>query len=72
MDYTLVHYNTDEWERRAYDRAKEILAEDGWPVGDLEFDPSLIIRGLVIDSELGNVVKANRFGSPFSRRVRAV
>ena len=36
--------------------------QDGWPVGDLEFDPSLIIRGLVIDSELGNVVKANRFG----------
>jgi HAD superfamily 5'-nucleotidase-like hydrolase len=62
MDYTLVHYHTEAWERRAYDRAREVLRDDGWPVADLEFDPTLVIRGLVIDSELGNVVKANRFG----------
>ncbi len=62
MDYTLVHYNSEAWERRAYDRAREVLCEEGWPVGHLEFDPGLVIRGLVIDSELGNVVKANRFG----------
>jgi HAD superfamily 5'-nucleotidase-like hydrolase len=31
-------------------------------VEDLSFDPSLVIRGLVIDVEHGNVVKANRFG----------
>jgi HAD superfamily 5'-nucleotidase-like hydrolase len=62
MDYTLVHYHADVWERKAYDRAKELLAADGWPVQDLEFDPDLVIRGLVIDSELGNIVKANRFG----------
>ena len=62
MDYTLVHYHADIWEQRAYDRAKELLAADGWPVHDLEFDPDFVIRGLVIDSELGNIVKANRFG----------
>jgi HAD superfamily 5'-nucleotidase-like hydrolase len=62
MDYTLVHYHADIWERKAYDRAKELLAADGWPVHDLEFDPNFVIRGLVIDSELGNIVKANRFG----------
>jgi HAD superfamily 5'-nucleotidase-like hydrolase len=62
MDYTLVHYRTDVWEQRAYDRAKEMLAIDGWPVEDLQFDPNLVIRGLVIDAELGNIVKANRFG----------
>jgi HAD superfamily 5'-nucleotidase-like hydrolase len=62
MDYTLVHYHADVWEQRVYDRLKQMFVEDGWPVEDLEFDPSLVIRGLVIDTELGNIVKANRFG----------
>lgn len=62
MDYTLVHYRVDAWEGRAYERIKELLAEDGWPVQDLRMDPDLVIRGLIIDTELGNVVKANRLG----------
>jgi len=62
MDYTLVHYRADVWEQRVYDRLKELLIADGLPVGDLEFDADLVIRGLVIDTELGNIVKANRFG----------
>jgi HAD superfamily 5'-nucleotidase-like hydrolase len=62
MDYTLVHYRVDAWERRAYQRAKELLVADGWPVAHLEFDQQLVIRGLIIDTELGNIVKANRFG----------
>jgi len=62
MDYTLVHYHADVWERKAYERAKDLLRAEGWPVEDLEFDPGLVIRGLVVDSELGNIVKANRFG----------
>ncbi|MCW8985071.1 MAG: HAD-IG family 5'-nucleotidase [Thermoanaerobaculales bacterium] len=62
MDYTLVHYRADVWEQRVYDRLKELFVADGWPIQDLRFDPSLVIRGLVIDTELGNIVKANRFG----------
>ncbi|RMG11807.1 MAG: HAD family hydrolase [Deltaproteobacteria bacterium] len=62
MDYTLVHYRMEAWERLAYTFIQERLAERGWPVADLRFDPSLVIQGLIIDSELGNVVKANRFG----------
>jgi 5'-nucleotidase len=62
MDYTLVHYHADVWEKKAYERAKDLLRAEGWPVDDLEFDPGLVIRGLVIDAELGNIVKANRFG----------
>ena len=31
-------------------------------MADLEFDPTLVIRGLIIDTEQGNLVKANRFG----------
>lgn len=62
MDYTLVHYRVRVWEEQAYARLQELLSNDGWPVGDLRFDPELVIRGLIVDSELGNLVKANRFG----------
>jgi 5'-nucleotidase len=62
MDYTLVHYRTEEWERRAYEHMQRKLADQGWPVADLQFDPGLMIRGLILDLELGNVLKANRFG----------
>jgi HAD superfamily 5'-nucleotidase-like hydrolase len=62
MDYTLVHYRADVWEQRVYDRLKEMFVADGWPIEALEFDSGLVIRGLVIDTDLGNIVKANRFG----------
>jgi HAD superfamily 5'-nucleotidase-like hydrolase len=62
MDYTLAHYQVETWERRAYDEIKVMLADDGWPVAELAFDPTMVARGLVIDTDLGNVVKANRFG----------
>lgn len=62
MDYTLIHYRVDEWEHRAFVHTRERLVASGWPVGDLEFDPSSVIRGLTIDTELGNLVKPTRFG----------
>lgn len=62
MDYTLVHYRTDEWERAAFERALEPIAARGWPVEGLRFDPSSVIQGLAFDLELGNLVKATRFG----------
>ena len=62
MDYTLVHYDVPEWESRAYAHVQQRLLQKGLPVGDLRFDPELFSRGLVIDLDLGNIVKANRFG----------
>lgn len=62
MDYTLVHYHVDEWEGQAYSHMQRRLAEQGWPVGDLRFDGRLATRGLVLDVELGNILKVNRFG----------
>ena len=62
MDYTLVHYRVEEWERRAYEYLKAKLRDLKWPVQDLRFDPDLVIRGLVLDVESGNTLKANRFG----------
>ncbi|KAL9253876.1 Cytosolic purine 5'-nucleotidase-like protein [Drosera capensis] len=75
MDYTLIHYNVmhsqhgdysplalEAWEGRAYDYCMENLRNMGFPVDGLSFDPNLVIRGLVIDKEKGNLVKADRFG----------
>ncbi|XP_030472890.1 uncharacterized protein LOC115690619 [Syzygium oleosum] len=62
MDYTLMHYNVMAWEGRAYDYCMENLKNMGFPVDGLSFDPDLVIRGLVIDKERGNLVKADRFG----------
>lgn len=62
MDYTLIHYRVEAWERRAYEYIRDRLVEQGWPVSDLTFDPMLAIRGLIIDTAKGNLLKANRFG----------
>jgi HAD superfamily 5'-nucleotidase-like hydrolase len=62
MDYTLVDYRVDAFERQVYEHARERFLAQGWPVEDLAFDQEMVARGLVIDTELGNVVKANRFG----------
>ncbi|MGH2570785.1 MAG: 5'-nucleotidase domain-containing protein, partial [bacterium] len=62
LDYTLVHYRSEEGEKRAFHYARAALAERGWPVGDLVFDARQVIRGLTFDLELGNLVKPNRFG----------
>ncbi|HMB69716.1 MAG TPA: HAD-IG family 5'-nucleotidase, partial [bacterium] len=62
MDYTLIHYHVDAWEGLAYEHTRRRFAGRGWPVEDLRFDPRSVTRGLSIDRELGNLVKANRFG----------
>jgi HAD superfamily 5'-nucleotidase-like hydrolase len=62
MDYTLVDYRVAAFEQMVYAQARERLASEGWPVETLAFDPQMVTRGLVIDTELGNLVKANRFG----------
>ncbi|MFZ1375779.1 MAG: HAD-IG family 5'-nucleotidase [Geothrix sp.] len=62
MDYTLVDYRVEAFERMVYAQARARLAAEGWPMEGLEFDGSMVTRGLVIDTELGNLVKANRFG----------
>jgi HAD superfamily 5'-nucleotidase-like hydrolase len=62
MDYTLIHYKVEAWEQRAYEHMRDKLVAQGWPVAHLTFDPSLAMRGLIIDTEKGNLLKANRFG----------
>lgn len=62
MDYTLIHYRTDAWERTAFEHATRVLAAGDYPVAGLVFEPDRYLQGLVIDLDLGNLVKATRFG----------
>jgi 5'-nucleotidase len=62
MDYTLLHYRVEEWERVAFEHAVDHLATLGWDLGALEFDPDAFSLGLVFDLGLGNLIKATRFG----------
>lgn len=62
MDYTLVNYSVQAWEGHAYRHGLQQLKELGVPTEGLQFDPSIVIRGLILDTELGNLVKADRFG----------
>ncbi len=62
MDYTLIHYRHELWESRAYEHVVRRMQEAGWPVDGLTFDPDFVTRGLILDVELGNIVKATRFG----------
>jgi HAD superfamily 5'-nucleotidase-like hydrolase len=62
MDYTLLHYRTEEWEGAAFEHARRLLEERGYPVSDVVFEADHYLQGLVIDLDLGNLVKATRFG----------
>jgi hypothetical protein len=62
MDYTLIHYDVNAWEGRAYEYGLETLRQQGLPVEGLRFDPDLVIRGLIMDKEFGNLIKVDRFG----------
>lgn len=62
MDYTLTQYHAEAWEDCAFSHAQDQLATLGWSVEGLTFDAASVSRGLVIDIELGNLLKATRFG----------
>ena len=65
MDYTLVVYKDEVLEELIYRLTVERLVEKlGYPkeIRDLSFDPKRVIRGLVIDKKLGNLLKINLFG----------
>ncbi len=66
QDYTLIHYDVNAWEGKAYAYGLQWLREAGCPVEGLKFDPDLVIRGLIVDKQLGNLVKVDRFGYEFT------
>jgi len=66
MDHTLVRYNTEAFEQLAYQgMLKKLVDEKNYPkqIKDLKFDFHSVVRGLVIDSAKGNLLKVSRHGA---------
>lgn len=62
LDYTLTHYHVAEWERTSFEHLRRKLLGRGWPVEEVAFDLHAYQVGLMLDLELGNIIKANQFG----------
>lgn len=63
MDYTLAAYDRRTLEPLIFQRAAERLVEaHGYPeeVARLDYDPDFVVRGLVVDRRLGNILKMDR------------
>lgn len=65
MDHTLVRYNTKKFEELTYNHVlKKLISLKGYPedILKLKYDFDQVIRGLVLDTKNGNVLKLNQFG----------
>ncbi len=63
MDYTLALYKHETFEKLAYDETiKKLVNMLGYPKDLLkwQFDHKYMVRGLVIDKKLGNILKIDR------------
>lgn len=67
MDYTLALYNQPKIEDLSI-RATlhKLVTNKGYPeaIHELDYNPALGIRGLVVDRQNGNVFKPDRYGTP--------
>ncbi|RUR20708.1 5'-nucleotidase [Legionella sp. km535] len=66
MDHTLIRYNSEAFEALVYQLIKERLVElKQYPeaIKNLQFNYHDAIRGLVIDSKNGNILKLSRYGA---------
>lgn len=65
LDHTLAIYNLQPFDELCYSIAKQkLVAEKGFPeaILKLNYNPNFLIRGLVVDTETGNILKANQYG----------
>jgi HAD superfamily 5'-nucleotidase-like hydrolase len=65
MDYTIVRYQTEAFERFTYQEVlKKLVSDKKYPeeILNLKFDFHRVIQGLVIDKRRGNLLKVSRFG----------
>jgi len=64
MDYTLAQYHQEALEKLTMEMCLEILIQEkGYPEGILSipYSGTFAIRGLIVDTELGNVLKMDKF-----------
>ena len=66
MDHTLIRYKTENFELLVFKLViEELIKNKHYPesMRQFKFDMQDAIRGLVIDSENGNILKLNRYGA---------
>ncbi|MBV8801987.1 MAG: HAD-IG family 5'-nucleotidase [Gammaproteobacteria bacterium] len=66
MDHTLIRYNIKNFETLVYQMVVENLIRDkGYPseLKKFQFNFSDAIRGLIVDSKNGNILKLSRYGA---------
>lgn len=61
MDHTLVPYKRENFEALAFHETLKKFIEAGYPqeLETLRFDPSFLIRGLLVDMDRGNLLKVD-------------
>jgi 5'-nucleotidase len=65
MDYTLALYDKVVLENLAFEATRaKLIVELHYPeaIAGLRYDPECVIRGLVVDKRLGNVLKIDQYG----------
>jgi 5'-nucleotidase len=65
MDYTLAIYKKEVIERVAFEiTIEKLIRMRGYPaqIQRLQYDPRSMVRGLVLDRKLGNVLKIDQYG----------
>lgn len=65
MDYTLVRYHTEAFEKKTYQMTRErLVTMKGYPqeILAIDFNFQRAIRGLVIDEKRGNLIKISLYG----------
>ncbi len=66
MDHTLIRYKTENFESLVFDLViDELIKNKNYPeaIRTFKFDYQQAIRGLVIDSKNGNILKLSRYGA---------
>ena len=65
MDYTLAQYNSPAYEELSYDLIVQRMIQMGYPqsISSLRYNPSFPIRGLLLDTQLGHLIKVDLFGN---------
>jgi HAD superfamily 5'-nucleotidase-like hydrolase len=66
MDHTLIRYKTENFETLVYRLViEELITNQHYPeeIKQLQFNFTDAIRGLVIDSKNGNILKLSRYGA---------
>jgi HAD superfamily 5'-nucleotidase-like hydrolase len=64
MDYTLARYRQGALDQLSVEATVEKLVDAGYPplLRDAVHDPDFVVRGLVVDKQLGNLLKMDKHG----------